>query len=111
MGDRISLLEEKISRNPEQIFLRYSLGQALFDSSDYRAASDQFKRCVEVKPDWMMACLFVAKAELELGHLESAKVFLVKTIELADEQDHDDPRLEAQKILQQILKSQDVTGS
>ena len=111
MGDRISLLEEKISRNPEQIFLRYSLGQALFDSRDYKAASDQFKRCVEVKSDWMMACLFVAKAELELGHLESSREFLVKTIELAKEQDHDDPRLEAEKILQQILKSQDVTGS
>ena len=93
MGDRISLLEEKISRNPEQIFLRYSLGQAFFDSSDYKAASDQFKRCVEVKPDWMMACLFLAKAELELGHLESSKAFLVKTIELAKEQDHDDPRV------------------
>ena len=47
----------------------------------------------------MMVLLFVAKCELALGDFTNAKIYLNKTIQVARDQGHDDPLLEAKALL------------
>ena len=101
MSNRIVSLEEKLSVSPGHSFHRYSLAQAYFEKADYKSAADHFKKCVSTKPTWMMAHLFLAKCEYELGNIGSCKSFLEQTILLAKEQGHEDPKEEAAKLLEQ----------
>jgi len=47
-----------------------------------------------------MVLLFVAKCDLALGDFTNAKKYLNKTIQVARDQGHDDPLLEAESLLQ-----------
>jgi len=51
----------------------------------------------------MMAALLKAKLEISLGRNEDAELSLIKTIELAKAQDHQDPLDEASDLLE-LLK-------
>ena len=101
MTDKISALVEKLNENPGNRFHRYNLAQALFDSGEYQKAKLEFISCLEHSKDWMMVLLFVAKCDLALGDINNAKIYLNKTIQVAGEQGHDDPLLEAETLLQE----------
>ena len=100
MTDKISALIEKLKENPENRFHRYNLAQAFFDSGEYQKAKLEFIYCLEQSKDWMMVLLFVAKCDLALGDFTNAKKYLNKTIQVARDQGHDDPLLEAESLLQ-----------
>ena len=99
MTDKISALVEKLKENPGNRFHRYNLAQAFFDSGEYQKAKLEFISCLEQSKDWMMVLLFVAKCELALGDFTNAKIYLNKTIQVASDQGHDDPLLEAKGLL------------
>jgi hypothetical protein len=46
-----------------------------------------------------MAALFLGKAYLEDENREKAKIFLERALSLAEDQNHDDPAEEANKLL------------
>ena len=73
MGDRIASFKEKVEKNPNQVFFRYSLAQAYFEEGAFEQASAEFRKCLEVRPDWMMASLFVGKAEMEIRQFPACK--------------------------------------
>ena len=102
MGDRIASFKEKVEKNPNQVFFRYSLAQAYFEEGAFEQASAEFRKCLEVRPDWMMASLFVGKAEMESGNSQLAREFLEKTVALAEEQAHEDPMMEAKQLLDSL---------
>ena len=102
MADRIASFQEKVDKNPKQVFFRYSLAQAYFEEGKFEKASSEFKKCLKVRPDWMMASLFVGKAEMESGNLKVARQFLEMTVSLAEEQAHEDPMMEAKELLEAI---------
>ena len=102
MADRIASFQEKVEKNPNQVFFRYSLAQAYFEEGEFEKASSEFKKCLEVRPDWMMASLFVGKAEIETGNSQLAREFLEKTVALAEEQAHEDPMMEAKQLLDSL---------
>tara|TARA_E500000178_G_scaffold240921_1_gene237356 strand:- start:3220 stop:3540 length:321 start_codon:yes stop_codon:yes gene_type:complete len=99
MTDKISALQEKLASNPGQVFHRYSLAQAYYENKQLHEACDEFEKCLEAKPDWMMAALFLGKAYLENENREKAKVYLEQAMSLAEDQNHDDPAEEATKLL------------
>ena len=101
MSSKISGLLEKLEKNPAQVFHRYSLAQAYFDAEDFQSACSEFEKCLLTKPDWMMAALSIAKAYMELGEIDRAIEKLKLTIDLAKEQGHDDPAMEATELLKE----------
>ena len=105
MTDKISGLQEKLASNPDQVFHRYSLAQAYYESQQLDLACIEFKKCLEVKPDWMMAALFLGKACLEVGNKDQAKTYLERALALAQDQNHDDPGEEAIKLLKECSLS------
>ena len=102
MADRIASFQEKVEKNPKQVFFRYSLAQAYFEEGEFVKASSEFRKCLDVRPDWMMASLFVGKAEMEIGNLQIARQFLEMTVSLAEEQAHEDPMIEAKQLLEAL---------
>ena len=101
MSSKISGLLEKLEKNPSQVFHRYSLAQAYFDAEDFQSACSEFEKCLSTKPDWMMAALSIAKAYMEIGEIDRAIEKLKLTIDLAKEQGHDDPAMEATELLKE----------
>ena len=104
MTDKISALQEKLASNPDQIFHRYSLAQAYFEDQQLDLACEEFQKCLESKPDWMMAALFLGKAFLEKENKEEARVYLEKALVLAKDQNHGDPAGEAAKLLNECSR-------
>jgi len=98
---RILDLKEKLETNPKQIFHRYSLALAYQDEGEISLACAELEKCISAKPDWMMVALFLGKNYLELGMIEKAKDRLELAQKLAQEQNHDDPAIEAESLLNQ----------
>ena len=101
MTDKISALQQKIEKNPSQVFHRYSLAMAYLDCEDFKSACRELEICLEHNPNWMMAALFLGKTYMELAETEKAKENLEKAIQLAKEQNHDDPAEEATQLLKE----------
>ena len=100
--ERISFFENKLSSEPENIFHRFSLAQVLFDQCLFKDAIPHFLICLKKKPNWLIACLFLAKSEIQVQNYASAKIYLLRAISLAEEQNHDSPLDEAKKLLSDI---------
>jgi cytochrome c-type biogenesis protein CcmH/NrfG len=101
MTDKISELKIKLESNPNQVFHRYSLGQAYLDIAELSSACEEFEKCLIAKPDWMMAALSLGKTYLQVGDKALAKEKLELTLKLATEQNHDDPASEATELLKE----------
>jgi len=101
MTDKISALQEKLKANPSQVFHRYSLAQAYFEESQLESACAEFEECLKARPDWMMAALSLGKIYLQLEDIELAKKNLRLALELARQQNHEDPAVEAEELLKE----------
>jgi tetratricopeptide (TPR) repeat protein len=102
--ERISFFENKLELEPDNIFYRFSLGQVLFEQKIFEVALPHFQKCVESKPDWLIAHMFLAKSEIELKNYSSARSSLTKAINLAEEQNHETPLEEAEGLLSDIAR-------
>jgi len=100
MADKILAFTEKLKANPTNRFHRYNLAQAYFEQNDFLHAQKLFTECLEIAEDWMMAALSLAKCHLALEHIDEAKSILIKTIDLARKQGHDDPLEEAESLFE-----------
>ena len=105
MTDKISALQEKLRLNPAQVFHRYSLAQAYYEGNQLKLACAEFEECLKVKPDWMMAALFLGKSYLEDENKEKAQEYLELALSLAKNQNHDDPAEEAAQLLAECSRT------
>jgi Tfp pilus assembly protein PilF len=104
MSERISLFLKKLEKNQGNLLNRFSLAQAFFEEGQYEQAIPHLKECVNGRPDWMMAYLFLAKSYIASDQKSFARESLEVTIKLAQDQDHEDPRDEARALLEEINK-------
>ena len=102
MSDRVLQFRQKVSENPNNFLYKYSLANLLFEKRNFDEAVILFEQCLEAKPDWMMAALFLAKTYLALENKHLAIKYLELTKSLAAEQSHDDPYNEANDLLLEI---------
>ncbi|MET0263539.1 MAG: molecular chaperone DnaJ, partial [Rariglobus sp.] len=55
--------------------------------------------CARKKSDWMMPRIMLGKALLQLGRAAEAKPWLEDALQLAIDQDHQDPEAELRALL------------
>lgn len=91
-----------LSANPENALFRFSLGQALMDEGNLNEAIPLFEKCLQKKPDWMMASILKAKCQIGLKQKEEAKPELHRALKLAIEQEHEGPEGEIRKLLETL---------
>ena len=89
----------KVASKPDNMLFRFSLGQALYDEGDTTVASAHLKKCADSREDWMLPRILLGKAMLAKGQNCSAKPILEAALQLATEQQHDDPATELRNIL------------
>jgi len=88
-----------VARQPENELFRFSLAQALLAEDRGADAIEHLKICARKKSDWMMPRIMLGKTLLQLGRRAEAKPWLEEALNLAIDQNHDDPAGELQTLL------------
>ncbi len=88
-----------VARDPANPLFRFSLAQALVAEGQGAAAVPHYEVCVASRADWMMPRILLGKLLLELGHREEARPLLENALELARQQQHEDPERELVALL------------
>lgn len=94
-----------LSANPENELFRFSLGQALMEEGHPGEAIPLFEKCLEKKPDWMMASILKAKSQISIDQKVEAKAELNHALKLAIEQEHEAPEAEVRKLLETLSRT------
>lgn len=91
-----------VATQPENEMFRFSLAQALLREGQPAAAVTHLEFCANKKVDWMMARILLGKTLLVLGRKADARVWLEQALQLAVEQNHEDPERELRGILAEL---------
>jgi tetratricopeptide (TPR) repeat protein len=97
--DRFRALAEKDPANPLH---RFALAQACLAAGDYAAAEAAFARCLQLKPDWMVAAIKRGRCLIDLKRWEEARASLELAGDLAQKQGHDEPWAEIRELMAQL---------
>ncbi|MFH1497199.1 MAG: tetratricopeptide repeat protein [Verrucomicrobiota bacterium] len=97
--DRVAQFAALVERQPDNPLFRFSLAQALIAAGREPEAEPQLRVCVESKADWMLPRILLGKHLLKTGRAAEARPLLENALQLAVEQDHDDPAAELRAIL------------
>ncbi|MGF1483526.1 MAG: tetratricopeptide repeat protein [Opitutales bacterium] len=96
---RAQLFREKVAQQPKNPLFRFSLGQALYQEGDLTGAREHFEIAANSRDDWMLPRIMLGQALIDAGEPESARPWLERALELAIEQQHDDPADECRQLL------------
>ena len=99
MSPRTEQFHRLVAQQPENELFRFSLAQALAHDGLHAEALPHYEYCSTKKADWMMAQIGRGKALLKLGRLGGARVALQAALQLAIEQQHEDPEREVRALL------------
>lgn len=91
-----------VSQQPENELFRFSLAQALLAENRPADALPHLVVCAEKKADWMMPRILLGKALVGLQRREEAKPWLAAALQLAIDQNHEDPERELRAILAEL---------
>lgn len=91
-----------VAQQPGNELFRFSLAQALLAESRPADALEHLVFCADKKPDWMMARILLGKALLGLGRRAEARPWLEQALQLAIEQQHEDPERELRELLKEL---------
>ena len=99
MASRVEQFRTLAAGQPENALFRFSLAQALAADGRASEAIPHFEFCVASKADWMMPRILLGKILLQLGQREKALPVLNDALQLAVEQQHDEPERELRALL------------
>ena len=88
-----------VAKQPENPLFRFSLAQALLTEKREADAVEHLDHCARSKADWMMPRILLGKTLLNLGRPTEAKPWLEEALQLAIDQDHQDPEAELRTLL------------
>ncbi|CAM2794652.1 tetratricopeptide repeat protein [Rariglobus hedericola] len=88
-----------VAKQPDNELFRFSLAQALLAEDRGADALEHLEACARKKADWMMPRIMLGKTLLALGRRAEAKPWLADALQLAIDQDHQDPEAELRGLL------------
>ena len=88
-----------VESDPSNPLFRFSLGQALFQESNFPAAVEHLHKAAEGKVDWMMPRILLGKTYLHLAQKNLAQIALQEALKLAVAQGHEEPEAELGQLL------------
>ncbi len=99
MSDRVAQFAALVERQPDNPLFRFSLAQALIAAGRDNEAVPHLQTCVASKSDWMLPRILLGKQLLKAGEKTAARPLLEDALQLAIDQDHEDPAAELRAIL------------
>ena len=100
--NRIERFQKMVEQFPGSEVPRFSLAQAYFEADRLEEAAATFEEVIELKPDYMMAWVLRTRALIGLERFEAALAVCERALALAIEQDHQDPRIDCELMLEEI---------
>lgn len=91
-----------VARQPGNELFRFSLAQALLAENRPADAIEHLTFCAEKKADWMMPRILLGKALAGLGRRTEAKPWLEQALQLAVDQQHEEPERELRALLAEL---------
>lgn len=91
-----------VSQQPHNELFRFSLAQALLAEQRPADAVEHLILCAQKKADWMMPRILLGKALITLGRKSEARPWLEEALQLAIDQNHEDPESELRALLLDI---------
>jgi predicted Zn-dependent protease len=91
-----------VASQPDNEMFRFSLAQALLKEGRPADAIPHLEICARKKADWMVPRILLGKALVELGRKAEARPALEEALQLAVDQQHEDPERELRAILADI---------
>ncbi len=88
-----------VAGHPDNELFRFSLAQALLAEDRPVDALEHLEVCARRKADWMMPRILLGQTLLGLGRKAAAKPWLEQALQLAIDQNHDDPAGEVRSLL------------
>ena len=98
----IAKYEGLLKARPDDELLHFSLGKALFDAERFPEAESHLKTALNLKPDWMIVTMLLAKIAMQRNDKAAAKSLYEKGLELAITQDHEGPEEECRAELARL---------
>jgi predicted Zn-dependent protease len=99
MSDRIAQFTALVAQQSGNALFRFSLAQAL-DAADRREeAAEHYRACCASRADWMMPRILLGKLLLRSGQAATARPLFEEALQLAIDQDHEDPAAELRALL------------
>jgi Flp pilus assembly protein TadD len=98
----IAKYEGLLKSRPDDELLRFSLGKALYDAGRVPEAESQLRLALELKPDWMIVTMLLAKIALQRNDKIAARELYAKGLELAITQEHEGPEEECRAELAKL---------
>jgi tetratricopeptide (TPR) repeat protein len=83
MPDRIETIRAMLDKNPDDVFLRYSLGMEYASAGRLDQATAEFARCMELDSQYLPAYVEAGKALRSAGKIAEAGEVFRKGLELA----------------------------
>jgi predicted Zn-dependent protease len=102
MPSRSEHFQALVTRQPDNEMFRFSLAQALVAEGRGEDAVPHYRFCVDRKSDWMMPRILLGKLLLQLGRRAEAKPLLESALQLAVDQQHEDPERELRGLLSEL---------
>jgi predicted Zn-dependent protease len=99
---RITRFRDLVAQQPTNELFRFSLAQALDAAGELTEAETHYRSCVGAKADWMLPRILLGKLLLKTDRASEAKPLLEDALQLALDQDHEDPAAELQEILRDL---------
>ena len=101
-SDRIHHFEKLLASQPDNHLFRFSLAQALEEGGRLDDAITHYESCVASREDWMMPRILLGKLLLRAGRRKEARPLLAAALQLAIDQDHEDPANELKALLDDL---------
>ena len=98
----IAKYEGLLKGRPDDELLHFSLGKALYDGGRIPEAESHLRTALELKPDWMVVTMLLAKIALQRDDKVTALELYKKGLELAITQDHEGPEEEIRAVLAKL---------
>jgi len=100
--DRKQMLHEFLEQNPADSFARYGLAMEHANSGDLESALAEFKKIVELNPDYTVAYQMAAQTLIKGGQNDEARGWLERGIACANRAGNAHARAEMEQLLDEL---------
>lgn len=83
MTDRIKQIEKLLAKEPEDVFLNYSLGMEHLSGDEFDLATEAFAKCEALDATYLPAKIEMGKALRSAGRLDQAREAFTRALQVA----------------------------
>ena len=102
MASRSEHFQKLVDSQPANELFRFSLAQALLAEGRGKDAVPHLELCVARKADWMLPRILLGKQLIAEGRRVEARPLLEAALQLAIQQQHEDPEREVRALLAEL---------